>query len=102
MTLRACASPSIRAANSRGACAIRSTIREGITWLWMSILIGCTLRKMGRSAPARREVDLDAAAGHEQVADLQCRARWRRREEFLPDLVEIEEVAKIRQEYLRL
>ena len=59
-------------------------------------------------APARHagqhggEIDLDAAAWHEQPAHLHRGARRRRREELFPHLVEWGEVAQIGDKHLRL
>src|SRR5436305_1141448 len=50
----------------------------------------------------RSKVDFDAAAWHEQAAYLHRGARRRRREEFLPYLVEVVEVVEVSQEDLRL
>src|SRR5690242_13439619 len=48
------------------------------------------------------EVDFDTAALDEEARGADCRARRRRREEFLPDFVEGVEVVQIGQEHLRL
>src|SRR2546430_6163533 len=48
------------------------------------------------------EIDLDAAAGHQQPADLHRGARRRRREKLLPHLVEVVEVLQVGEKHLRL
>src|SRR5437764_11136401 len=96
---RALPSPSTRAASSVGAFAMRSIIRDGMTWLCMSIdrIIACT--GLGFDG---RDVDFDETAGYQQPAYLHRRARRPRRKEFLPNLIEVVEVVQVGEEHLRL
>src|SRR5436305_1668803 len=96
---RALPSPSTRAASSVGAFAMRSIIRDGMTWLCMSIdrIIACT--GLGFDG---RDVDFDETAGYQQGAYLHRRARRRRRKEYAPHGVELREVVQVREEHLRL
>src|SRR3954463_16120599 len=56
-------------------------------------------RSLGKN---RREVDVDAAAGREQTAQLRRGARRGGRKELLPYLVEVVEVVEVGEEDLRL